>query len=85
MSIVSVNVHFHDGELAKLAAYLVDGYIAAAQCVLKKFKHDGGYEKYQHRHDQALKNMALMKKYLTPAQLEEIRDSLQVYVIFLYN
>jgi hypothetical protein len=81
MSIVSVNVHFHDGELAKLAAYFVDGYVAAVQCVLAKVKFDGGYEKYQRRYHQAVKNMALMKKFLTPAQKAEIQRSLQMYVI----
>jgi len=78
MSIVSVNVHFHDGELAKLAAYFVDGYVAAVQCVLAKVKFDGGYEKYQRRYHQAVKNMALMKKFLTPAQKAEIQRSLQI-------
>ncbi|KIM78824.1 hypothetical protein PILCRDRAFT_10768 [Piloderma croceum F 1598] len=76
MSIVSVNVHLHDGELAKLAAYFVDGYVSAAQCILKKFAKDGDYERAHRRHLEAVRNMALMMKFLTPAQKRSIEAAL---------
>jgi len=75
MSIISVHIHF-DGELTKLAAYFVDGYVAAAHCVLRKAH--GDYEAYQRRYRQAVKNMALMKKYLTPEQKKAIQFSLRI-------
>jgi hypothetical protein len=75
MSVVGVHIHFH-GELAKLAAFLVDGYIAAARCVASKVTFDGGYDTYQRRYHQAVKNLALMKKFLTPDQTEAILHAL---------
>jgi len=76
MSIISVHIHFHDGELTKLAAYFVDGYVAAARCVLQKAS--GNYEASQRRYHEAIKNMALMKKYLTPEQKETILHALRL-------
>ncbi|KIM85651.1 hypothetical protein PILCRDRAFT_86846 [Piloderma croceum F 1598] len=73
--IVGIHLHFHDGELAKFGASLVDGVLAAMQCIFSKVISKGGYEKYEHRYHQAVKNMALMKKYLTPDQAAEIRTS----------
>jgi hypothetical protein len=70
MSVVGVHIHFHDVQLGKLAAYLVDGYIAAKQCVASKVTLD------QRRYHQAVKNLALMKKFLTPDQTEEILHAL---------
>jgi hypothetical protein len=81
MSIISVHIHFHDGELTKLAAYFVDGYVAAARCVLQKAS--GNYEASQRRYHEAIKNMALMKKYLTPEQKETILHALRLYVVRL--
>jgi hypothetical protein len=76
MSVVGVHIHFHDGELAKFAAYLVEGSIAAMQCVSSKVTSKGSYEKYERIYQQAVKNMALMKKYLTPEQKALIKMSL---------
>jgi len=76
MSLLSVNVHLHDGELAKLAAYFVDGYVSAAQCILKKFAKGGDYERAHRCHLEAVRNMALMMKFLTPAQKRSIEAAL---------
>lgn len=90
MSLFTFNIHFHDGELAKLAAYLVDGSLAAAQCVIKKGTMAGDYEKARRCHEKAIQNMALMMKFLTPAQKEAIAAALEGYVtchlfLFVYN
>jgi hypothetical protein len=84
MSIVGIHLHFHDGELAKFGASLVDGVLAAMQRVSSKVTSKGGYEKYERRYHQAVKDMALMKKYLTPDQAAEIRVSLLVCVIHCF-
>jgi len=80
MSLIGVNVHLHDGELVKLAAYFVDGSVSAAQCILKKFAKGGDYEKAHRCHQEAVRNMALMMKFLTPAQKRSIEAALVLYV-----
>jgi hypothetical protein len=81
MSVIGIHVHFHNGELAKLAGFFVDGYIAATQCISGKITFKGASEKYERRYHQAVKDMALMKKFLTPEQQEAIHTSLIVCVI----
>jgi hypothetical protein len=81
MSVVGIHVHFHNGELAKLAGSLVDGYIAVTQSISSKITFKGAFEKYERRYHQAVKDMALMKKFLTPEQQEAIHTSLVMCVI----
>ena len=81
MSIIGIHIHLHDDVLAKFGASLVDGVLAAMQRVSSKVTSKGRYEKYERRYHQAVKNMALMKRFLTPEQAAEIRLSLLMCVI----
>jgi hypothetical protein len=77
MSIIGVHVHLHDGELAKLAAYLIEGSLAALKLGSKKAKDQ---QKAHRRYEEALQQVSLMMRFLTHSQKEQITIALGQYV-----
>lgn len=76
-----MGIHFHGDIVTPLVEYLVDACVATAQYAHTKAP-SGKREAAEHRYHEAVKNMALIRKYLTPEQKEIFQTSLSRYVIW---